>query len=101
MNNRKPPQQFNNLMSLIDELNSAGHSSDKIWYSGKLINGKQSWTNPVTFIAADSRMIAQRRSDGTWWTLYGYDDMNDPVIPEPTNSFNLDEHWFQLITLCL
>lgn len=98
---RKPPQKFESMESLVAELNNAGHLSVKIRYSGEVIEGEQCWTNPVTFIAADSRMIAQRRSDGTWWTLYGYDDANDPVVPEPCNNFNLADNWFQLLTFQL
>lgn len=96
--NRKPPQKFDSMWALISELNHAGHASDKIWYSGEVIEGQQSWTDPVAFIAADCRMIGQRHSDGTWWTLYGYDDANDLKISEPRNNFNLEENRFQLLT---
>ncbi|AXU98064.1 hypothetical protein CI789_22960 (plasmid) [Erwinia persicina] len=96
--NRKQPQKFDFLVELKDELTNAGHPPDKVWYTGEVISGKQSWTHPVAFFAADSRMIAQLRSDGTFWTLYGYDDRNDPNIPEPTDKFNLDEYLFQLMT---
>ncbi|PYD36618.1 hypothetical protein CT690_24050 [Serratia plymuthica] len=96
MKNRKEPQKFATMWALISELNDAGHPSNKIWYSGQVIDGKQSWTKPVAFIAADCRMIGQRHSDGTWWTLFGYDDDKDPKIPEPRSNFNLKENWFQL-----
>lgn len=94
--NRKPPKKFESIFALISELNNAGHPRDKIWYGGKVTNGQQSETHPIVFIAADSRMIGQRHTDGTWWTLYGYDDVNDPAMPEPGSYFKLEDYWFQL-----
>lgn len=95
MNNRKPARQFQTMMALVDELNAAGHSSDKIWYRS---NG-QSPFDPVDFISADCRMIAQRRKDGSWWVLYGYDDEINPDIPNPSKDYNLEEFWPQLISI--
>lgn len=97
--NRKPPQKFDSLRALIDELNDVGHPTNKIWYRGEVIGDKQSRIDPVAFIAADCRMIGQRHSDGTWWTLYGYDDPVSASPINPTDAFNLDEYWLQLATI--
>lgn len=86
MNNRKPAQQFKTMMALVNELNAVGHPSDKIWFT----SDDQSPFNPVAFLSADCRMIAQRHNDGTWWVLYGYDDATDPNIPNPSDAYNLE-----------
>lgn len=46
-------------------------------------------------------MIAQKRSDGTWVALYGYDDPVSSTGFAPADAFNLEEIWFQLLTVQL
>lgn len=93
---RKCPQQFKSMWELVTELEKVGHSQERLWFSGKMVNGKQCCLKPVQFISADCRMIAQKHSDGTWWTLYGYDDAVNPNTPDPTNDFRFEEYSFQL-----
>ncbi|WP_198362537.1 hypothetical protein [Klebsiella michiganensis] len=69
------PQKFDSLNDLLNELNRAGHPNDQIWFYGA--NGD--YSEPVAFLAVDSRLIAERRDDGSWWTVDGYGDANDRV----------------------
>jgi len=43
-------------------------------------------------------MISQKRPNGTWVALYGYDDPVSSTGSSPANVFNLGENWFQLLT---
>jgi hypothetical protein len=87
---RKPPQKFDSMWDLINELNSAGHPNNKIWFKGEMSYGKESISLPQYFISADCRVIGQRQSDNKWTTLLGYDDPVKPGIPEPTGAHILE-----------
>ena len=84
--NRKPPQKFDRLNDLLKELNRAGHPDDQIWFYGA--NGD--YSEPVAFQAADSRLIAERHADGSWWTVEGYWEANDPGMPEPEDAWDVE-----------
>lgn len=79
------PQKFDSLNDLLKELNRAGHQDDQIWFYGA--NGD--FSEPVAFQAADSRLIAERRDDGSWWTVEGYQDANDLRMPEPEDAWDV------------
>ena len=91
------PQKFDRLDDLLKELNRAGHPDVKIWFYG--VNGD--YGEPVAFQAGDSRLIAERHDDGSWWTIEGYCETNDPRMPEPEDAWNVDyargmlDVWFQ------
>lgn len=55
------PQKFDSLNDPLNELNRAGHPNDQIWFYGA--NGD--YSEPVAFQAVDSRLIAERRDDGS------------------------------------
>lgn len=84
------PQQFDSLVDLLRELNRAGHPDGRIWFYG------DNHGDPVAFQAADSRLIAERHEEGSWWTVEGYRDSNDPRMPEPEDALNVDEARGQL-----
>lgn len=89
MNEGTPvPQKIGSLVALLKELNRAGHTDDQMWFYGN--NGDES--DPVAFQAADSKLIAERHDDGSWWIVEGYLDANDPRMPEPEGAFNVDEN---------
>lgn len=91
MNEETPvPQKFDSLVELLKELNRAGHPDDRIWFYG---NNRG---DPVAFQAVDSRLIAERREDGSWWTVEGYRNANDPRMPEPENAMNVRQARGQL-----
>lgn len=90
--NRKPPQKFDRLNDLLKELNRAGHPDDQIWFYGA--NGD--YSEPVAFQAADSRLIAERHADGSWWTVEGYWEANDPRMPEPEDAWDVEFNRGQL-----
>ncbi|HCQ8367383.1 TPA: hypothetical protein OMD75_005071 [Klebsiella oxytoca] len=94
---RKQSAQFSRIEELVSELEKNGHTKSRLWYSGALTNGGPDKRFPVAVISADSRFIAQKRPDGTWVALYGYDDPVCYEGPEP-NAFNLDEYWLQILT---
>nr|WP_318384841.1 hypothetical protein [uncultured Enterobacter sp.] len=94
---RKQPAQFSRIEELVSELEKSGHTKSVLWYSGALTNGVPDERCPVAIISADCRVIAQKRPDGTWGALYGYDDPVSYEGPNP-NAFNLDEYWFQILT---
>lgn len=94
---RKQPVQFSRIEELVSELEKSGHTKSGLWYSGALKNGVPDVRYPVAIISADCRVIAQKRPDGTWVALYGYDDPVSRTGPAP-DAFNLDEYWFQLLT---
>ncbi|ELY3637740.1 hypothetical protein SMX44_003594 [Cronobacter sakazakii] len=98
---RKSSVQFDRIEDLITELENSGHSKASLWYSGALTNGTPDKRYPVAIISADCRMIAQKRSDGTWVALYGYDDPVSSTGFAPADAFNLEEIWFQLLTVQL
>ncbi|ASK03763.1 hypothetical protein DN596_31625 [Klebsiella pneumoniae] len=86
------PQKFDSLNDLLNELNRAGHPNDQIWFYGA--NGD--YSEPVAFLAVDSRLIAERRDDGSWWTVDGYGDANDPRMPEPEDAWDVESYRGQL-----
>ncbi|WP_213060080.1 hypothetical protein, partial [Escherichia coli] len=51
---------------------------------------------PEALQAADSRLIAERHANGSWWTVEGYHEANDPRMPEPEDALNVDEARGQL-----
>jgi hypothetical protein len=86
------PQKFDSLNDLLNELNRAGHPNDQIWFYG--VNGD--YSEPVAFQAVDSRLIAERLDDGSWWTVDGYGDANDPRMPEPEDTWDVESNRGQL-----
>lgn len=93
MDEEKPvAQKFDSLNDLLKELNRAGHPDDQIWFYGA--NGD--YSEPVAFQAVDSRLIAERRDDGSWWTVDGYRDANNPRMPEPEDAWNVESNRGQL-----
>ncbi len=95
---RKPSAQFDRIEDLISELENCGHSKSSLWYSGALTNGVADERCPIAIISADGRMISQKRPNGTWVALYGYDEPVSSTGSSPADTFNLDENWFQLLT---
>lgn len=94
---RKKPAHFAKIEELVSELEKSGHTKSALWFSGALTNEVPDVLSPVAIISADCRVIAQKRPDGTWVALYGYDDPVSCAGPAP-DAFNLDEYWFQLLT---
>ena len=84
------PQKFGSLDALLMELNRAGHPDDQIWFYCNDLG------IPEALQAADSRLIAERHANGSWWTVEGYHEANDPRMSEPEDALNVDEARGQL-----
>ncbi|EDQ3009883.1 hypothetical protein XO74_004856, partial [Salmonella enterica subsp. enterica serovar Anatum] len=56
-------QKFGSLDALLMELNRAGHPDDQIWFYCNDLG------IPEALQAADSRLIAERHANGSWWTV--------------------------------
>ena len=96
---RKATGHFDSLEALVVELENCGHTKSSLWYTGAVKEGVADVRLPVTIIAADYRMIAQKRTDSCWVTLYGYDDPISASGGDPVGTFNLGEYWLQIITV--
>jgi hypothetical protein len=88
---RRMPKRFTSLPALLMELDNAGHPMHRVWFDGKIVDGVRDPSVPVAFLSADCRLLAQRRGDGSWRTLYGYDRANDPRVPPPAEAWNVED----------
>ncbi|MGP2980353.1 hypothetical protein ACTVLL_24770 [Serratia nevei] len=81
----KPSQKFATFWAVLAELENSGHPRGSLWIKAGFSDlGQWDFSEPLAFIAGDSRTLAIKGSDGAWHTLEGYNIPNAPGGSTPT-----------------